>query len=119
MGMFHEMLKEVVRISRTRGMPVCVKVHPDTKHELEAEMRARASFSLAYTSKTAQDMVMNRLHEVDGKGRPVAGGWEIPIEADRNVPKGQFWVGVDGYEIDPGRVGRKIPKGFVQFPGRN
>jgi hypothetical protein len=118
MSLIHQMIQEVVRCRETRGNPVCIQVNPMTKHALESEMRMRASFNNANAFKNADKMIINRLHEIDDRGRPVPGGWEIPIESVEKVPVGQFWVGVDGYEISETQLGRKIPLSFLKFPGR-
>ena len=119
MSLLHQMLIEVTRCRENRGEPVCIQINPITKHALESEMRMRASFNNANAQKNAREMVINRLHEIDDKGRPVPGGWEIPIESADVVPMNQFWIGVGGYEISPTQLGRKIPRSFLEFPGRN
>jgi hypothetical protein len=113
------MVVEVQRCRLTRGEPICIRINPATKKELESEMRARASFNNAATLKNAREMVINQLVEVDDKGKVVSGGWSIPIENDIHVLKNDFWIGVDGYEIDKAHIGRKIPHSFLEFPGRN
>lgn len=117
---FNQMLREVMRIQDRRGrIPEIIKMNPITKTQMESEMRARTSFSLAYTSKTAQDLVINRIVQVyppDHKyaGHMVPGGWEVPIEADDAVPMGQFWVGVDGYDISEAHIGHKLPRNLLK-----
>jgi hypothetical protein len=119
MSIFHNLLKEVQRRKDETGeIPTVIRIHPWTKKSMEDELRHRKSFDLAYTSKTAGDMVINKLIEIqtEGKyaGRPVPGGWEIPIKADENVPVGQFWVGVNGFTISPDRIGEKIPRNILK-----
>lgn len=119
MSLFNQLMREVQkRKDETGQVPIVIRMHPWTKHALEAELRARTSFDLAYTSKTAGDMVINKLVEIqiEGryKGRPVPGGWEIPIKADEHVPNGQFWVGVNGYTISPDRIGEQIPNDLIK-----
>jgi hypothetical protein len=113
------MMREVhKRMSETGQVPVSIRIHPFTKHQLEAELRARTSFNLAYTAKTAQDMVINKIVETRSEGRykghPLPGGWEIPVLADDHVPLGQYWVAVDGYDISRDRIGEKIPRGIIK-----
>jgi hypothetical protein len=119
MSLLHDMVVEVVRCREERGEPVCIRINPITKHALESEMRARSSFNNANSLKNAREMVINRLHEVDEKGRAVPGGWEIPIEGDDHVPMKAFWIGTGGYDVSPAQLGRKIPRSFLEFPGRN
>jgi len=45
------MLREVLRVQEARGrIPICVRMHPHTKKEMENEMRARKSFDLENSS---------------------------------------------------------------------
>ena len=117
MSIIHDMMVEVERCMRDRGMPVEVLMSPITKHSLESELRLRSSFNKAAAQKNP--MVINMLYQVDEKGKKVLGGWEIPVKGDNHVPMGDFWIGVDGYEISSAQLGRKIPHSFLKFPGRN
>ena len=119
MSFLHRMITEVDRCMKERGMPVCVQINPITKAGLESEMRLRPSFNNANAQRNARQMVINRLYEVDGKGKRVPNGWEIAVESNDKVPMNQFWVGVDGYEISRTELGRKIPHSFLRFPGRD
>jgi hypothetical protein len=119
MSILHDMVIQVIKCRETRGEPVCIRINSIMKHTLETEMRARASFNNAAALKNSREMVINQLVEVDDKGKVVPGGWVIPIEKDDNVPMHDFWIGVDGYEIDKAHIGRKIPHSFLEFPGRN
>jgi len=119
MSLFHQMVAEVVKCRAERGEPVCIRINPITKYALESEMRARTSFNAAITKENTREMVINQLVEVDDQGRVVPNGWAIPIEKDDHVPMNSFWLGVGGYEIDKARIGRKIPRSFLEFPGRN
>jgi hypothetical protein len=113
------MVAEIVHCMDTRGEPSVIRINPITKYSLESELRMRASFNNANAQKNARELAINRLCEVDSQGRVVPGGWEIPIEADDHVPMNHFWVGVGGYDISRENIGRKIPRGFLKFPGRN
>ena len=117
MSLLHDMLVEVKKCRDTRGEPIEIRINPITKASLESEMRLRVSFDNSNAQKNP--MVINRLMEVDSKGKLVPGGWEIPIKADNHVRMGDFWVGVDGYEISRSQLGRKIPHSFLRFPGRD
>ena len=118
MSLLHEMVAEVIKCREHRGEPSVIRINPITKHSLESELRMRVSFNNANAQKNAREMVINRLMEVDEKGRVVPGGWEIPVEADDHVPMNQFWIGVE-YDISRENIGRKIPRSFLKFPGRN
>jgi hypothetical protein len=111
------MLVEVERCRAERGEPSVVKINPITKASLESEMRLRSSFNNSSAQKNP--MIINRLYEVDDKGKLVPGGWEINVEADDKVPMNQFWIGVDGYDISRSQIGRKIPRRILRFPGGN
>ena len=119
MSLLHQMVAEVQKCRENRGEPSVIRINPITKYCLESEMRLRASFNNASAQKNARELAINRIVEVDEKGKVVQGGWEIPVEADNHVPMNQFWIGVDGYDISREDIGRKIPRGFLKFPGGN
>jgi hypothetical protein len=113
------MIGELVKCMETRGEPSVVKINSITKHSLESELRMRTSFGNANAQKNARELVINRLCQVDEKGKVVPGGWEIPLESDDHVPMNHFWIGVGGYDISRAHIGRKIPRSFLKFPGGN
>lgn len=117
MSLLRDMLAEVERCMVERGMPIEILISPITKNSLESELRLRKSFNNAAAMKNP--MVINMLYQVDVKGKKVLGGWEIPVKGDNHVPMGDFWIGVDGYEISRSQLGRKIPHNFLKFTGRN
>lgn len=117
MSIFHQMIAEVERCRDTRGEPSVVKINPITKAMLESEMRLRSSFNNVHALKNANDMIINRLYQVDDKGKLVPNGWEIAVEGDDKVPMNQFWIGVDGFDISRAQIGRKIPHNFLKFGG--
>jgi hypothetical protein len=117
MSMMNQIMKEVIRRQKETGKdPTVIQLNPVTKAQWESEMKERASF-LGAVAK-GRDMVINRIFEplVDGpfKGHPKPDGWEIPVEARNEVPMGQIWVGVDGYDISRSQIGRKIPRHLLK-----
>jgi hypothetical protein len=117
MSLLHQMLVEVDRCMKERGEPSVVQINPITKFSLESEMRLRNSFNNSNAQKNP--MVIKMLYEVDDKGKRVPNGWEIPVEGNDNVPMNQFWIGVNGYDISRSQIGRKIPRSFLKFTGRD
>lgn len=117
MSILREVMVEVLRRKDETGkLPETIYLNPITKKEMESELKLRPSYSEAL--KHGREMVINRLFEplTEGpfKGHPKPNGWEIPVEARNDVPMGQVWVAVDGYDIGRSEVGRKIPRHILK-----
>ena len=117
MSFTNQLMAEVLRRQEeTKQIPTKILLNPITKSQWESELKARASFNGALTH--GKEMVINRIFEplTEGpfKGHPKPDGWEIPVEASNEVPMGQIWVAIDGFDVSRAELGRKIPRNILK-----
>ena len=117
MSIIHQIVVEALRRQGEMGkIPEAIYLNPITKAQCESELKARTSFNGALSH--GKEMVMNKIYEplTEGpfKGHPKPNGWEIPVEAKNDVPMGQIWVAVDGYDLSRTELGRKIPRRLLK-----
>jgi len=117
MSFTNVLIKEVLRRQEETGkVPDKIMLNPITKKMWESELKSRASFNDALTH--GKEMVINKIFEplTEGpfKGHPKPSGWEVPIEAANEVPMGQVWVAINGFDISRSQFGRKIPRHILK-----